>query len=116
MSRTGHYVAVGNDPYSKAGDSLLSDVQKGQLGWVGNHDVFERTPNVVNRANILEASATLAMITEPQQTAWVRHLLLKVFELAHGLENVRVLLHTHDWLDEPLTGETHPHLFPHRRP
>ena len=70
----------GMTPYSKAGNDLLSAEQKRLLGWVGNHDDFERTPSVVNRGDILEASATLAMITEPQQSVWVRHLLLKVFE------------------------------------
>ena len=80
MKKTAHYVAVGNDPYSKAGDSLLTDLQKVKLGWIGKHSDSERTPSVVNRGSILEASATLAMITEPQHTVWVRYMLLKVFE------------------------------------
>ena len=60
----------------------------------------------------MEASTTLAMITETQQTVWVRHLLLKVSQEAHGEELTALLVKSHDWLDEPLTRETHPHLFP----
>ena len=60
----------------------------------------------------MEASAILAMITEPQETVWIRHLLLKVFEEAHGKPLTALLVKSHDWLDEPLTRETHPHLFP----
>ena len=70
MGKHGHYVAVGNDAYSKAGDEMLSAEQKKLLDWIGNHDDFERTPSPVNRGNIMEASATLAMITEPQQIVW----------------------------------------------
>ena len=63
----------------------------------------------MNRGNISEASATLAMITEAQQTVWLRHLLLKTFEITHGKEKTDLLLTTHDWLDEPLFASTHPH-------
>ena len=62
----------------------------------------------------MEAIATIAMITEPQQTVWLRHLLLKTFEFSHGKEMTDLLLTTHDWLDEPLTAATHPHLPPLR--
>ena len=56
------------------------------------------------------------MITEPQQTVWFRYMLLKVFEEAHGKPLTDLLLKTHDWLDEPLTYDSHPHLFPLRKP
>ena len=62
----------------------------------------------------MEASATIAMITERQQTVSLRHLLLKTFEFAHGKTMTDLLLTTHDWLDEPLTAATHPHPFPLR--
>ena len=102
----GRYVAMGNGPYSDAGDLMLNDEQKRLLTW--------DTLSAVNRGNILEASATLAMITEPQQTVWLRHLLLQTFELAHGKTLTGELLSSHDWLDEPLSATDHPHLFPLR--
>ena len=46
---------------------MLNEEQKKLLSW---DDI-----NPVNRGNIMEASATIAMITEPQQTLW--HLLLQ---------------------------------------
>ena len=64
-----------------------------------------------NRGNILEASATIALITEPQQTVWLRHMPPKAFETAHGKEATDLLKTSHDWLDEPLTAATHPNLF-----
>ena len=48
MKKTAHYVAVGNDPYSKAGGDLLTDSQNVKLRWVGNHDDFERTPQTLS--------------------------------------------------------------------
>ena len=92
----------------------MSNEQKTSLGWTGKHMDNYRTPSAVNRGNILEASATLAMITEPQQTVWLRHLLIKTFEISQGKEKTDLLLTTHDWLDEPLSASTHPHLFPLR--
>ena len=44
MGNSGHYVAVGDGSYSKAGDDMLPAEQKRLLDWVGNHDDFERTP------------------------------------------------------------------------
>ena len=102
----GRYVAVGNGAYSEAGYLMLNDEQKRLLTW--------DTLSAVNRCNILEASATLAMITEPQQTVWLRHLLLQTFEFAHGKTLTGLLMTKHDWLDEPLPATTHPHLFPLR--
>ena len=68
--------------------------------------------NAPNKGNIMEASATLAFLTEPQQTVWVRHLLLQAFECAYGAVLTEKLKKSHDWLDEPLSKESHPHLFP----
>ena len=56
MKGKGRYVATGNDSYSQAGGDTLSDDQKKLLGW--------NTINAVNRGNIMEASATIAIITE----------------------------------------------------
>ena len=55
------------------------------------------------------------MITEPQQTAWVRCVLLKLFEEAHGKPLANLLLKSHDCFDEPLTYDSHPHLFQLRK-
>ena len=70
------------------------------------------TLNAPNKGIIMEASATLAFLTEPQQTVRVRHLLLQAFQCAHGAPLTEKLKKSHDWLDEPLGMETHPHLFP----
>ena len=44
MGKNGHYVAIGNDSYSRAGDDMLSAEQKTLLGWTSNHDNYEKTP------------------------------------------------------------------------
>ena len=116
MNKGKHYVAIGNVYYSAAGDDLLTTEQKTALNWTRNDEDYERVPNRVNRGNILEASATIALIKEPQQTVWLRYLLLKTFEIAHGKEATDLLKNSHDWLDEPLTPATHPHLFPLKMP
>ena len=46
-------------PYNKAGDDLLTDLQKVKLGWMGNHEDFERTPSVVNRGEHLGSQRDL---------------------------------------------------------
>ena len=47
---------------------------------------------------------------------WLRHLLLKTCEIGHGTEAVNLLMKSHGWLDEPLTQNYHPHLFPLKMP
>ena len=104
MKQKGNYVALPNDAYVEAGNLMLNEDQKTLLLW--------DSLNAPNKGNIMEASATLAFLTEPQQTVWVRHLLLQAFEFAHGKPLTEQLKKSHDWLDEPLGKDTHPHLFP----
>ena len=108
MQKGAHYRAISNEAYSRAGDVLLSTSQKANFDWVGAHGEEGRTPSANNQGNILDSSVTVALITEPQQTAWLRHLLLKCVEESEGPE----AMSSHDRLDEPLTKDTHPHLFP----
>ena len=58
----------------------------------------------------MEASATIAMITEPQQTVWLRHLPLKCVEESDGEEAIRTLMKSHGWFAQPLTRDTHQHI------
>ena len=113
MKKGMHYLAIGNETYSKAGDSLLTSSHKAVSEWRGTGGELGRTPGNNRRANILDASAAIALTTEPQQTVWLRHLLLlKCVEPSQRSEAMGTLLKSHDWLGEPLTKETHPHLFP----
>ena len=91
---------------------MLNYSQKAVFEWTGVDGELGRTPSN-NCGNILEASATIALITEPQQTVWLRHLLLKCVEVSQGTEAIDTLIKSYDWLDEPLTKESHPH-FPVR--
>ena len=108
MKSNGRYVALPNDAYVDAGALMLNEDQRVLLMW--------DSLNAPNKGNIMEASATVAFLTEPQQTVWVRHLLLQAFECANGEELTKKLKRSHDWLDEPLSMESHPHLFPLKRP
>ena len=112
MKKGNQYCAISNEAYPRAGDIFLCTSQRANLDWGGAHREEGRTPSANNRGNILESSATIALITEPQQTVWLRHLLLKRVEESEGPEAIRILMGSHDWLDEPLAKDTHPHLFP----
>ena len=116
MKKGKHYIAIGNGTYSQAEDALLTTAQKTAFTWSGADNDDGRTPSRKTRGNILEASATIALITEPQQTVWLRYLLLKCFEISLGNEAVDVPMKSYDWLDEPLTKNYHPHMFPLKMP
>ena len=116
MNKGKHYVAIGDGAYSRAGYDLLPNEQNTSVDWRGDHYDQDRLPSPSSRGNILEASATIALITEPQQTVWLRDLLLKTFEIDHGQEAIDLLKASHDWLGEPFTAATHPQLFPVRTP
>ena len=45
MNKGKHYVTIGNEAYSLAGDDLLSNEQKASLGWSGNHYDQYRVPS-----------------------------------------------------------------------
>ena len=107
------YLAVENATYSAVGDLILTDKQNKALNWVGtqNESGDNVLPGVRYRGDILEASATIACVTIPQQTVWIRMLLMKIIEVEKGPRGLQNLFKSHDWLDAPLTRKSHPHLF-----
>ena len=106
------YCTIKNDTDSRVGDKLLSNRRALNLDWHHEYGNPQRVPCENGRGNIFEASATIALMTEPQQVVWIRHLLMECVLEQDGHQAAETLKTTHDWVARPLGPDTHPHLFP----